>query len=259
MRNAVYFCSDLHFGIDGAVSSKLREQLFVHWLDNIAYDATDIFLVGDIFDFWFEWRHVIPKGYSRILGTLARLSDSGVGIHFFTGNHDVWMFSYFQNEIGAKVYSEHTIVTLQGKKCYIAHGDGLDKEDFGYNFLKKIFRNRLCQRLYASLHPSIATMLATRMSKTSRIINQNKNLKDKFREEKLTQIQIEYALQTLKDNPDIDYFIFGHQHSAFDLQLNQKSTLHIIGNWINDFDYLRMEKGNVKRYSYKNSLTYFSE
>lgn len=258
-RNSIYFCSDMHFGIDGTYSSSLREKLFVHWLEYGASDATDIFLLGDIFDFWFEWKHVIPKGYSRMLGAITRLIDNGVQIHFFTGNHDVWMFSYFQNELGIKVYSENTILDLQGKKCYLSHGDGLDKDDIAYTFLKFIFRNKFCQKIFASLHPYIATFLATRMSKTSRIINQQKNIKDKSRKEKLTNAQIAFAQKALEEIKDIDYFIFGHQHLANDTLIGTKTKVYIIGNWIEDFNYLRMQGGVISRYNYKYALTYLLE
>lgn len=164
----IYFLSDFHLGAPDAVSSLQREKKIVQFLETIKNDAEQIFIVGDMFDFWFEYSTVVPKGYVRLLGKLAELTDSGIRIHFFVGNHDMWMRDYFQTELNIPVYFEPKTFEFSGKKFYIGHGDGQGPGDAGYKFLKKIFRNRICQWLFGIIPPAIGMRLANYFSKKSR-------------------------------------------------------------------------------------------
>ncbi len=252
-RNIVYFASDMHFGIPDRESSLLREIKFVKWLDYVSEDASDIYFMGDMFDFWFEWRFVVPKGYIRLLGKLAELSDQGIQLHFFIGNHDMWMFSYMESELNARLYKTDQIFEIQGNKLYLSHGDGLGPGDHGYKFIKKLFRNRFAQWLYARLHPNFAVWLALFFSKKSRYSNQVKNSANALRERKLTENQIIHAKNVLKTLP-VDSFIFGHQHSPLNENIGNSVVVYNIGNWINDFTYLKMERGEIQNYTFKNDI-----
>lgn len=249
-KKNVYFASDMHFGIPDSESSLVREKLFVRWLDDISADASDIFIMGDLFDFWFEWKHVVPKGYIRLLGKMTELSDKGIRFHFFTGNHDMWMFSYFEDAFSAKIYRNDTILSMLNKTLYLSHGDGLGPGDHGYKFIKKLFRNKLAQWCYARLHPNFAVMLANFFSHKSRYSNTVKNSSDNNRERQLTENQIIHARTILK-NQHIDYFIFGHQHTPVKEQIKENSILYNIGNWFESFTYLKFEDGNIIHMTYK--------
>jgi UDP-2,3-diacylglucosamine hydrolase len=249
-RGSVYFVSDMHFGIPDSKSSLVREKLFVNWLDRIASNASDIYFMGDMFDFWFEWKHVVPKGYIRLLGKLAMLSDAGIQLHFFIGNHDMWMFSYLQKELNAHIYRKDQIVEIQGKTIYLSHGDGLGPGDHGYKFIKKLFRNPLAQWLYARLHPDFAVWLANFFSRKSRYSNKARNAADNLRERRLTDNQIIHARQIL-EKQHIDVFIFGHQHTPVHELINEKASVYNIGNWISDYTFLKMENGILSHCTFK--------
>jgi len=249
----IYFVSDMHFGIPDRTSSQIREEIFIKWLDAISEEASDLFIMGDMFDFWFEWKHVVPKGYIRLFGALAALSDKGIQLHFFTGNHDMWMFSYLQQELNANIYRKDTIVKLNGKKLYLSHGDGLGPGDRGYKFIKKLFRNRFAQWLYARMHPNFAVGLANFFSRTSRYSNKAKNAINIVREQRLTDNQEVYA-KTVLTQQHIDFFIFGHQHTPCSRKVSETSILFNIGNWINDYTFLKMNNGNISHYTYKSGV-----
>src|SRR6195952_1015251 len=168
----LYFASDIHLGAGSYASSRKREDRFIRWLDSIKADAADVFLMGDLFDFWFEYKTVVPKGYIRLLGKLAELSDSGIKIYFFKGNHDMWMFNYFEKELNAVVVTNELVIERNGKKFFLHHGDGLGPGDHSYKFLKKIFRSRLCQWLFARIHPNLGGGLSNYWSSHSRIANE---------------------------------------------------------------------------------------
>jgi UDP-2,3-diacylglucosamine hydrolase len=234
----IYFASDFHLGIPSwkSVSSKERESRLFRWLNMIAEDKAlkSLYLVGDIFDFWFDYKTVVPKGFVRILGKLAELSDRGVELHLFTGNHDVWFFDYFEKELNAKIYRNPIEINLGNKKFFIAHGDGLGPGDYGYKFIKKIFRNPFCQWLFRWLHPDIGVALANFFSKTSRAAqDQHRPFLGEDKE-----WLIIFANKHLQKNPDIDYFIFGHRHLAQDLVLkNGKSRYVNLGHWFGEGNY----------------------
>src|SRR6201992_1140932 len=165
----LYFASDFHLGAPNQASSREREARLVSWLDSIKADASEVFLMGDVFDFWVEYRTVVPKGYIRFLGKLAELADRGIKIYFFKGNHDMWMFDYFEKELSATIISNELVIERGGKKFFLHHGDGLGPGDASYKILKKIFRSPLCQWLFERVHPNLGIGIANYWSKNSRI------------------------------------------------------------------------------------------
>ncbi|MBP7273333.1 MAG: UDP-2,3-diacylglucosamine diphosphatase [Saprospiraceae bacterium] len=228
MKNT-YFISDFHLGIAGRLSSQVREKQIVRWLDAVADSAEAIYLVGDLFDFWFEYRHAVPKGYVRLLGKLAELSDAGVAMYFFTGNHDMWIFSYFENELGIPTYRKPIIKNIQGKTFFIGHGDGLGPGDYGYKFIKKVFANATCQWLFERLHPNFGIGIANYWSQRSRTVNWE-NDQYFLGEEKEWLIQ--YAQRKVDTSP-ADYYVFGHRHLPIDWLLKNKTSRYInIGEWL---------------------------
>lgn len=225
----IYFASDFHFGAMGVLSNADREKLVIRWLDEVSKDATEIYLVGDIFDFWFEYKYVVPKGCVRLLGKLAQLVDNGIELHIFTGNHDMWMFGYLEEELGAKLYKEPIKKTYNGKTFLIGHGDGLGPGDRGYKMLKVFFANKFCQWLLARVHPNLTFAMAQHWSKKSRITN----LEDG---EVFTTAENEWLYQYCKEileKEHIDYFIFGHRHLALDLKIENTESRYInLGEWV---------------------------
>ena len=229
----IYFTSDHHFGAPSKKASKAREKKFVAWLDNIKKDAEVLFILGDLFDFWFEYKHVIPKGFTRVLGKLAELSDQGIEIHFFTGNHDMWMHNYFEEELSIVVYNKPQEFELNGKLFLIGHGDGLGPHDKGYKRLKKVFSNPFFKSLYRWIHPDLGVRFAQYLSQKNKLISGDNDLKFKGNEsEWLTQ----YARRKL-EHRHYDYFLFGHRHLPLEVPLNQKSTYFNLGDWITHFSY----------------------
>lgn len=224
----IYFASDLHLGVPNREKSLEREKLFVKWLDEIKKDATAIFLVGDVFDFWFEYKKAVPKGYVRLLGKLAEIRDAGIDIHFFTGNHDMWVFDYLEKEIDLKIYREPQEFIFNNKTFFIGHGDGLGPKDKGYKFLKNIFSNKLCQWLFARIHPNLGISIAEYWSKNSRIANGQKDETFHGDNEWLTQ----FCKETLKTKK-VDYFIFGHRHLPLEIDLGNDSHYINLGEWVN--------------------------
>ena len=241
----IYFASDLHLGVPNREKSLVREKLFVQWLDEIKNDAEAIYLVGDIFDFWFEYKKAVPKGYVRLLGKLAEISDSGIPIHIFTGNHDMWLFDYLEDEINAHIYREPIEISMKGKRFFISHGDGLGPGDNGYKLIKKIFKNKLCQWLFERIHPNLGISIAQYWSKKSRIANGEKDESYYGEKEWLTQFCKE-KMKTI----EVDYFIFGHRHLPLQVDLGNNTIYINLGEWVNYnsyavFDGKRLE---LKRY-----------
>lgn len=230
----IYFFSDVHLGTPDKETSRKREKLLVQWLDEIKPDAQEIYIVGDLFDFWYEYKYVVPKGYVRILGKLAELSDSGIKIHFFTGNHDMWMFSYLEEEMNIKTYRSHIRVEMNGKKFLIGHGDGLGPGDLKYKFLKKIFANKLCQWLFRQIHPDLGMRIANFWSRRSRYANGTLE-QEEFQGESREWL-VAYARKVLKDE-HIDYFVFGHRHIAIDYGLREDSRYINLGDWLGFYTY----------------------
>lgn len=229
MTTKIYFASDFHLGMDDHRTSRERELLIVRWLDSIAADATELYLVGDVFDYWFEYRQAVPKGFVRLLGKLAELRDGGLPIHFFTGNHDMWMFRYLTDEMGIPIHREPIVREWNGQRFFIGHGDGLGPGDHGYKFLKKVLANRTCQWLFARLHPNFGLWLMRRSSGESRKVNP---AKDKFQGEAKERL-VQFSNLHL-DTEHMDYFVFGHRHLPIDFTLkNGKSRYINLGEWMN--------------------------
>lgn len=229
----IYFTSDHHFGAPNASTSKLREERFVKWLDEIKEDASVIFILGDLFDFWFEYKHVIPKGFTRVLGKLAELTDCGIEIHFFVGNHDLWMNGYFEEELNIKVHHKPEHFQLNDSLFFIGHGDGLGPHDKGYKRMKKLFVNPFFQWLYRWLHPDIGVRFAQYLSLKNKLISGDDDIK--FLGEKKEWL-VRYAQKKLEEK-HFDYFVFGHRHLPLDIQLNPKSKYINLGDWITHFTY----------------------
>ncbi len=238
----IYFASDFHLGIDARLTSAERENQIVRWLDMIKEDAHAIYLVGDLFDFWFEYQAVVPRGHVRFLGKLAELSDAGIQIHIFTGNHDMWMSDYLEREIGATLHKNPLYQEWSGKKFLISHGDGLGPGDHGYKFIKKIFSSPLSQWLYARLHPNLAFKLANFWSGQSRGKAAEKDRWLGKEEEWLVQ----YANQIIREHP-VDFLIFGHRHLVIDCTLDNQISRYInLGDWLVYNSYAVFDGSNLE-------------
>jgi len=229
----IYFLSDFHLGAPDAESSLQREKMIVEFLEEIRRDAAIIFIVGDMFDFWYEYRRVVPKGHVRLLGKLAELSDAGITLHFFVGNHDMWMKDYLQKELNMQTYFEPVSFEFSGRRFLVGHGDGLGPGDKGYKMLKKVFRNPVCQWLFGVLPPYLGMGLANYFSRKSR--EATGKHEEVFLGEQHEWL-ITYARQILKST-HYDYFIFGHRHLPIDFRLNERSRYINLGDWIRYFTY----------------------
>ena len=232
VKKNIYFLSDLHLGAPNHVASLEREKKVIRFLNSISADAAEIFIVGDMFDFWFEYRHVVPKGYVRLLGKLAELTDSGIKVHFFVGNHDMWMKTYLQKELNIPVYFEPKKFTFNQKKFLIGHGDGLGPGDNGYKFMKKIFRNPICQWLFGVFPPAIGMGLANYFSRKSResVADHDQHFLGEENE-----WLIIYSKEVL-EKKHYDYFVFGHRHLPLDVALPNSRYINL-GDWIRYFTY----------------------
>jgi UDP-2,3-diacylglucosamine hydrolase len=226
----IYFASDFHLGVPDKESSKAREKLLIRWLDSIADTAEEIYLVGDIFDFWYEYGKVIPKGFVRFQAKLAELCDRGIPIHIFIGNHDMWMFSYFEEELGVQMHREPITRNWNGKKFYIGHGDGLGPGDYSYKFIKKVFANPLCIWLFKWLHPDIGMGIANFWSGKSRESNSESD-QTYYGDE--NEWLLQYSKSMLKEE-HFDYFIFGHRHLVLDKEIGENSRYINLGAWFKD-------------------------
>ena len=228
----VYFASDFHLGIPNHEQSLLREKLIVAWLDEVSKDAQTIFLVGDIFDFWFEYKQVIPKGFVRLLGKLAELADRGIEVIIFSGNHDLWLKNYLVEEIGIQICHEPQSYQIGSHAFYIAHGDGLGPGDRKFKLFKSIFKNPICQWLFRWLHPDIGVALAKRWSNGSRLAQLDEPLT--FHGEK--EWLIIHSNQVERTNHH-DYYVYGHRHIAGIHELDDKATYVNLGEWVTGGNY----------------------
>jgi len=224
----VYFLSDFHLGAPDYATSLEREKKIVRFLETARRDAAVVFIVGDLFDFWYEYRTVVPKGYVRILGKMAEITDSGIPVHFFVGNHDMWMKGYFEKELNIPVYFEPKEFVFNDKKFLVGHGDGLGPGDHGYKFIKKIFRNPVCQWLFGILPPAVGVGLANYFSRSSRAVTGESDAKF-LGEDK--EWLIMYSREVLLKQ-HYDYFIFGHRHLPIDFALTETSRYINLGDWI---------------------------
>lgn len=247
IEGQVYFVSDSHLGVPNYTSSLEREKKLVKWLDEIKSDATHLFLLGDIFDFWFEYKKVIPKGYTRLLGKLSELSDKGIKIYYFIGNHDMWIRDYFANEIGCTVFDSPQVFLINGKKVFIAHGDGLGPRDCGYKIMKKIFSCKFNKWIYARLHPNFAIWFGHYLSRRSRAANA---VKDEVFVGETKEFLILFAREKIKTEP-FDYFIFGHRHLAMEFKIDETTTYINTGDWVRLFSYAKSVGDKIELNYYK--------
>ena len=232
-RNRIYFASDLHLGMHPPEESLQREKLFIEWLEEIRKDALELWLLGDVFDYWFEYKKVVPRGFTRFLGTLASLSDEGVEIHFIPGNHDIWVFDYLTTEINLKVHRTGNRKEWNTHRFYLGHGDGLHKGDRNYRMLQSVFKNKLIQWFYARIHPNGSIAFAHRWSKKSRM--KHGTLGSFMGVD--NEHQIQFARKEIEKHPDIEYLIFGHRHIPYDIRIAENSRVICLGDWIGNFTY----------------------
>ena len=229
----IYFASDQHLGAPTAEASLPREKRFVAWLDTIKEDAGTIFLLGDLFDFWFEYKTVVPKGFVRVLGKLAELKDAGIDIYFFVGNHDLWMRDYFQKELNIPVFHKPQEFDINGKIFLIGHGDGLGPNDHGYKRMKKVFTFPFFKWLFRWLHPDIGVRLGHYFSVKNKLISGNEDTRFLGEE---NEWLAQYCRRKLTEK-HYDFFVFGHRHLPLEIELNNNSTYINLGDWIQYFTY----------------------
>ncbi len=230
----VYFASDFHLGVPTPEASLKREKKIVRWLDQCSQDASAIFLVGDLFDFWFEYKTAVPKGYSRFLGKLAELTDAGIELVVFTGNHDMWMYGYFEREFNARVIHDPIQLFINDTKIYIGHGDGLGPGDKGYKFLKKVFRNPFFQWCFHWLHPDVGIGVAGYWSRRSRASQADET-------EKVFMGDDEWLWnysREIEEKEHHDAYIFGHRHLPLDLEVGESSRYFNLGEWLSSYTYV---------------------
>lgn len=242
----VYFASDNHLGAPTKEASLVREKKFVQWLDTIKHDAAVIILVGDLFDFWFEYRTVVPKGFTRVLGKLAEIADSGIPIHYFVGNHDLWMDGYFEEELNIPVYHKPKVYTFNDTSFFVGHGDGLGPGDKGFKRMKKVFTNPVAKWFFRWLHPDIGVRLAQYMSVKNKLISGDDDVTFLGEE---NEWLVQYCKRKLETN-HYDYFIFGHRHLPMEIDLNGKSVYTNLGDWITYYTYAVFdgEKLHLEKY-----------
>lgn len=229
----VYFASDNHLGAPDRQQSMRREKHFVSWLQEVKEDAAVIFLLGDLFDFWFEYRTVVPKGFVRTLGTLAAITDRGIPVYFFAGNHDLWMNGYFEEELGIPVFHKPQQFEINGKRFFIGHGDGLGPHDKGYKRMKKVFTNPVAQWFFRWMHPDWGVRVAQYFSVKNKLISGEED-KEFLGEE--NEWLVQYAKRKLESD-HFDFFVFGHRHLPLEIKLNPDSTYFNLGDWISHYTY----------------------
>jgi UDP-2,3-diacylglucosamine hydrolase len=243
-----YFISDVHLGAPALTNNSEREKLFVNLLDEAGKDADEIYLLGDIFDFWYEYRKVVPRGFVRTLGKIAELTDRGINVHFFTGNHDVWVYDYLPKETGVIVHHEPIVKNIGNKTFYLGHGDGLDPSDKGYLFLKRLFTSKTAQFFFSRLHPNIALWFGHQWAKRSRI---SKGIQPEYIDDIENESSILFARNYIKSN-HIDYFIFGHRHVFLESEITASVKAVFLGEWFNFFSYAVFDGEKLELKKFKN-------
>ncbi len=249
-RKKIYFASDAHLGARFHSDPSAVEKRLVRWLDSIKTEAAAIYLLGDIFDYWYEYKYVVPKGFVRFLGKLAELSDQGIEIHLFTGNHDIWMFDYLPKEIGAIIHRDVLTVDLLGKRFFLGHGDEVDFRSKAFRFIRALFRNRFCQWLYAGIHPRWTFGFALGWSLSSRKKGIEKGMHIPEYQGENNEYLILFAKKYLQTHPDIHFFIFGHRHIMLDMMLSRSSRILIAGDWMHYFSYIEWDGDNLSMHQF---------
>lgn len=232
----VYFISDCHLGATYHADLRQQEAQVCAFLDSIAHDASDVYLLGDILDYWFEYRTVVPRGYVRFFGALARLVDAGIRVHWYIGNHDIWLFDYLRDEIGIEVVDGYRVVDIMGKRFFLTHGDGVGHLPPLFRFIRSTFRNRVCQKLYSAIHPRWTIPFAHGWSRSSRGNDYKSPAPFRGEDENLTK----FCREWLAAHPSepVDYFVFGHRHTPVDYRLTDASRMIILGDWISGGSYV---------------------
>jgi len=243
----IFFASDFHLGAPNEISSISREKKIVAWLNSIENEAQEIYLIGDVFDFWFEYKRVIPKGFVRLQAKIAQLCDNGIKVHYFTGNHDIWVFDYFSKELGVKMHYNEIEIEINSKKFFIAHGDGLGPGDKGYKFIKKVFSNPICKFLFRWIHPDIGIRIADFWSGKSR--SKNGPIDEIYLGKENEWLAI-FCEEKLKEE-QFDYFIFGHRHLVIDINVGKNSRYINLGDWFNSCNYAAFDGENLILKEYK--------
>lgn len=242
MKN-IYFLSDAHLGSLAIEHRRTQERRLVNFLDSIKHKAEAVYLLGDMFDFWHEYRTVVPKGYTRLLGKISELTDLGVEVHYFYGNHDLWQHDYFEKECGMTIHRKEEVVELYGKTFFLAHGDGLGTTERGFRFIRAMFHNRICQKLFAAVHPRWGMAFGLEWARRSRLKRTDGKEPPYQGEKKETLVC--FAKEYLKTHPDINFFLFGHRHIELDLMLRRETRLLILGDWISLFTYAVFDGENM--------------
>ncbi len=240
----IYFAADFHLGAQYIANPREYEKRIVRWLDSIKHDASALYLLGDILDYWYEYRYVVPRGFTRFFGKLAELSDSGVEIHWFIGNHDIWIFDYLPHELGITIHDGTLITEIGGKRLFLSHGDNVGERPQSFRILRSIFRNRFCQRLYATIHPRWSVGFALGWSSHSRKAGESPKYQGE-KNEPLVCFAKEYI-----ETEAIDYFIFGHRHILLDLALPRQSRITILGDWMQNPSYATLDENGLMIYDY---------
>ena len=234
MKN-VYFLSDAHLGSWAIDHRRMHERRIVRFLDSIKHKAAAVYLLGDMFDFWYEYKYVVPRGYTRFLGKLSELTDLGVEVHYFTGNHDIWAYNYLEQECGVILHTKPLTTEIYGKVFLLAHGDGLGDPEKSFKLIRYVFHNRLCQILFSSLHPRWGMWLGLRWAKHSRMKRIDGKEPPYMGDDK--EHLVLFTKEYMKEHEDVDFFIFGHRHIELDLNLSKRVRMMIIGDWISQFTY----------------------
>lgn len=236
MGKNVYFLSDAHLGSLAIEHGRMQERRLVRFLDSIKTKASAIYFLGDMFDFWCEYKYVVPKGHTRFLGKVSELTDMGVEVHYFIGNHDMWTYGYLEKECGVIVHRKPVTTEIYGKVFFLAHGDGLGDPDAKFKILRKIFHNKTCQWLFNSIHPRWGMAVGLNWAKNSRLKHPD-GQEPPFMGENKEHLVL-YTKEYMKTHDNIDYFIYGHRHIELDLMLSRKTRMIIVGDWIRQFTYV---------------------
>ena len=239
----VYFLSDAHLGSRAIPHARTQERRLVNFLDSIKNHAAAVYFLGDMFDFWYEYKLVVPKGYTRFLGKLSELTDRGVEVHFFIGNHDIWCGDYLEKECGVVIHRQPLNCEIYGKEFYLAHGDGLGDKDWKFKLLRTMFHSTPLQRLFSTLHPRWAVDFGLEWAKHSRLKREDGKEPDYLGEKE--EPLVVYTKEYLKEHPQINFFMYGHRHIMLDLMLSHSSRMLILGDWIHEFSYAVFDGENM--------------
>lgn len=247
----VYFLSDSHLGSLAIADNRKQELRVVHFLESIKEDASAVYMLGDIFDFWHEYRYVVPKGFTRLLGKISELTDSGIEVHFFTGNHDLWCGDYLEKECGMIIHRNLLHITIGEKDFCIGHGDGMDKKEKSYLILRSIFHNKVCQKLFAAIHPRWGICFGLEWARRSRLKHEKvEGFFDGVKNDGIYRFSEHY----LKEYPEIDYFIYGHRHVDVDIMMNDKTRFIILGDWVSKFSYAEFNGTTIELKHYQDNF-----